>query len=121
MDFQLNPIPGTRLAEVAADAPLIHSAADGADLLGNVYYGGFDGVILPARVLPPAFFDLKTGLAGEMLQKFSNYRVQLAIVGDFSAYPGRSLQDFMRESNQRGQVVFADSREAALQRLTQPE
>jgi len=30
------------------------------------------------------FFDLSTGLAGEILQKFVNYHVKIAIVGDFS-------------------------------------
>jgi Domain of unknown function (DUF4180) len=120
MDFELRPIAGTRLAEAVAATAVISAAADGADLVGNLYFQGFEGVVLLERHLAPTFFDLKTGLAGEVLQKFSTYRLRLAIVGDFSAYASRSLQNFIRESNARGQVVFADSQAAALARLTSP-
>jgi hypothetical protein len=68
--------------------------------------------------LHPDFFDLSTRLAGEVLQKFTNYHVQLGIVGDFSRYPSRSLQDFIRESNRGTQVVFAACLGEALERLS---
>ncbi|WP_083996437.1 DUF4180 domain-containing protein [Desulfosporosinus acididurans] len=53
------------------------------------------------------FFDLKTKLAGEILQKFVNYHVRIAIVGDFSGYKSKSLKDFIYESN-NGKDVFFD-------------
>lgn len=118
MNLDLQPIPGTNLAEIVADAPVIGTPADGADLVGNAYFQGFGGVLLRAQHLAPAFFDLKTGLAGEVLQKFSTYGLRLAIVGDFEAYPSRSFRDFIRESNQRGQVCFVATRDAALARLS---
>jgi len=51
--------------------------------------------------LDPAFFQLRTGLAGEILQKFVNYRVRLAILGDFTqpAADSTALRDLIRESN----------------------
>ncbi len=58
-----------------------------------------------AGSLGEEFFDLKTGVAGEMLQKFSNYRTRFAIIGDFTNVQSRSLRDFIRESN-RGQTVY---------------
>jgi len=64
------------------------------------------------------FFDLKTGLAGEILQKFSNYRVKLAIVGDFEEVKSKSLRDFIRESNRGRTVNFVNSVEEAVERLT---
>ncbi|RTQ51683.1 DUF4180 domain-containing protein [Hymenobacter gummosus] len=118
MDLPLSSIDNTNLAELLVDARVISTPADGAELAGNLYFQGFEGVILRTEQLAPAFFDLKTGLAGEVLQKFSTYRLRLAIIGDFSVYPGRSLQDFIRESNARGQVSFVDSREAALARFS---
>jgi hypothetical protein len=40
--------------------------------------------------LSEAFFDLASGLAGEVLQRFTNHRVRLAIVvADPSAYGSR--------------------------------
>ncbi|KAA6304392.1 hypothetical protein EZS27_043961, partial [termite gut metagenome] len=56
------------------------------DLLGNLYYQGFDKIVVQEKNITPEFFDLKSGMAGEILQKFSTYRVRLAIVGDFTPY-----------------------------------
>ena len=49
-----------------------------------------------------------------MLQKFVNYQMRLAIVGDFSHYTSKPLQDFIRESNQGRQVGFWSTEEEAL-------
>lgn len=37
-------------------------------------------VLLSDANLSPEFFNLRSGLAGEMMQKFVNYRIPLAIV-----------------------------------------
>ncbi|WP_228377070.1 DUF4180 domain-containing protein [Chryseobacterium sp. FH2] len=85
---------------------VINSVQDSLDLLGNIYYQGFDKVILYDKNILPEFFDLKTKIAGELLQKFSNYRLQLIIIGDFSKYQSRSLKDFIFESNKTQLVNF---------------
>jgi hypothetical protein len=59
------------------------------------------------------FFNLTTGLAGEILQKFSNYRMRLAVLGDFSDIESKSLRDFIRESNSRGVINFGGTLEEA--------
>lgn len=106
------------IAEITADELLITSAEDGLELLGNLYYQGFDRVILYTQNITPDFFDLKNGMAGEILQKFSNYRVRLAIVGDFSEYPGQSLKDFLYESNKGRHVNFLPTLAEALSQLS---
>ena len=78
---------------------------------------GRDKVILHEKNITPDFFDLKTGIAGEILQKFSNYRVRLAIVGDFSTYPGQSIRDFIFESNRRGHINFVGTVGEGVERL----
>jgi hypothetical protein len=107
-----------RIAEVVADGLVIKTASDGLDLLGNIYYQDFDRIILHACNITPEFFDLKTGIAGEILQKFSNYRVRLAMIGNFAMYSSKSLNDFISESNKRRQVNFVSSREEALNILS---
>jgi hypothetical protein len=67
--------------------------------------------------LHPDFFDLKSGLAGEILQKFSNYRVKLALAGDFSEIRSKSLKDFIRECNRGKTIFFVNSINDALSRL----
>lgn len=108
---------GIRMAEIVSEGILIQVAQDGLDILGELYYRDFDKIIIREENITPAFFDLKTGLAGEILQKFSNYRVQLAIVGDFSNFQGKSIKDFIYESNRLGQVNFVGSIAEAIERL----
>lgn len=87
------------------------------DIIGNAYYQGFDFIILREEHLAPEFFQLKTKLAGEILQKFTNYRMHLSIIGDFSKYKSSSLKAFIRESNKGKHVYFAKSKDEALLQL----
>jgi hypothetical protein len=84
----------------------------------DLYYQEFDKIILYEKNISPDFFDLKTGLAGEILQKFSNYRMQLAIIGDFSKYSGKSIRDFIFESNNGRQVNFLPDLSTTLEKLS---
>lgn len=106
------------IAEIVADNLVIKQVEDGIDLIGNVYYQGFDKVILYEENITPQFFDLSTKMAGEILQKFSNYRVQLAIVGSFEAYQSKSIKDFIFESNKLGQINFVNSKSEAIKALS---
>ena len=118
MNIQSHKINDTEIAEIISDEVLIRNVDDALDLLGNVYYQGFDRMIIHQKNLTPDFFDLKNKMAGEILQKFSNYRVRLAIVGDFSMFSSNSLTDFIYESNKGQQVNFLASVSDALHILS---
>jgi hypothetical protein len=77
-----------------------------------------EGVILHKENIDESFFDLRSGLAGDMLQKVVNYRLRLAIVGDFSVYESKSLKAFINESNKTNTIVFVSTVEDALKRLS---
>ena len=117
MQIKIHDIQNTRVAEVISDTIVIGTIEDGADLLGNLYYQDFGCVILHEENITPHFFDLKTKMAGEILQKFSNYRVRLVIVGNFDTYNSNSLRDFIFESNNGRMVNFTATVDEALQRL----
>ncbi|WP_031526537.1 DUF4180 domain-containing protein [Dyadobacter crusticola] len=117
MTITSHAVNAVQIAEVTSDKLIIETAEDGLDLLGSLYYQGFDSMIIHEENITPAFFDLKTGIAGEILQKFSNYRMRLAIVGDFKKYSGKSMRDFISESNRTGRINFLGSVEEALARL----
>ena len=116
--IELCGIDDTGIVEVISDDIIIKIAQDGLDLLGDAYYQGYDKVILHMKNIIPSFFDLKNGLAGEVLQKFSNYRVRLVILGDFSQFDSKSLNDFIRESNNGKHINFLNSRDEAIRRLS---
>ncbi len=118
MKTQIHNINNTKIAELISDDLVIKDIQDGLDILVDVYYQDIDKVILYEKNIVSEFFDLKTGMAGEILQKFSNYKMKLAIVGDFSKHQSKSLNDFIFESNKMGQINFVVSIEEALEKLT---
>ncbi|WBV61086.1 DUF4180 domain-containing protein [Chryseobacterium camelliae] len=118
MKIKTHQINNTKIAEVISEEIIISSAQDGLDFLGNIYYQDFDKVVLYEKNISPEFFDLKTRIAGDILQKFSNYRVRLAIIGDFSTYESKSFKDFVFESNKTGHIHFVEDLEEALEKLS---
>ncbi|WP_246020737.1 DUF4180 domain-containing protein [Flavobacterium humi] len=106
------------MAEVISENTVIGSIEDGLDILGDLYYQGFDAIILYEKNITPLFFDLKNRMAGEILQKFSNYRMRLSIIGDYGKYERKSVQDFIFESNKTGHVTFVNTLQEALNRFS---
>ncbi|PIC01157.1 alpha/beta hydrolase [Caulobacter sp. X] len=101
-----------------ADGPPL-GAANANDLLGEAWGVEADLVVVPIERLADGFLDLSTRIAGEVIQKFTNYRMRLAFIGDISAYTetSRSLRDFVFESNKGRQVWFLNDRAALDARL----
>ncbi len=78
---------------------------------------GEQALLIDRSALPPAFFDLRTRLAGELTQRLAQYGVRLAcVVPDLEAQPER-FREFAREAN-RGQAFrFFETRDAAVRWL----
>lgn len=117
MQIKYHEINNSQIAEIISDDILIENEQDGLDLMGSIYYQGFETIILHKKNLTTEFFNLKNGMAGEILQKFSNYKMRLVIIGDFSEFDSQSLKDFIYESNLGKQVNFRHSVEQALEKL----
>ena len=109
---------GLTFLEIRSEEQFINNVQDVLDLFGELYGQYYDGIILYERNITHDFFDLQTKLAGEILQKFSNYRVRLAIVGDWNKYTSNSLVAFIQESNRGCMVNFATSTEEAVNLLS---
>lgn len=118
MKIEIHIINGNRIAEVLSEEILIKETQDALDLMADINYQGTGRIILHEKHIISDFFDLKTKIAGDILQKFSNYKVRLAIVGDFSKYASKSLRDFILESNKNRQINFVGSTEEALEKLS---
>ncbi|AEC02579.1 DUF4180 domain-containing protein [Parasphaerochaeta coccoides] len=97
----------------------ISDAQAALDMMATVNYEmQCNRMILSKDAFSDSFFDLRTGVAGEILQKFTNYRFLIAIVGDFSVYGSASLHAFIRESNRSGSIFFARTQAEAIDFLT---
>ena len=84
------------------------------DIIGAASCRNAFAIVADKSLVADEFFDLKTRLAGEMLQKFSTYRCRLVIFGDFSACASKALHDFMRECNRGNLIGFAPDEPAAV-------
>lgn len=118
MEIKEHQTSSVKIAEVISNEIIIKNAEDGLDLLGNLYYQGFDTIIIHEKNIISNFFDLKNGMAGEILQKFSNYRVRLAIIGSFEQCTAKSIRDFIYECNNGKQINFLPSTATALEKLS---
>jgi hypothetical protein len=75
------------------------------------------GLIVTEADLCPEFFDLRTGLAGELLQKFANYRARLAIVLSDSGAYGERFNELVYEHRGHAAVRFFSAESDARQWL----
>jgi hypothetical protein len=110
---------GVPVLVLPEDGPRLQSDSDAVDLIGKAIEHGADVVLLPVARLTDDFFVLRTRLAGEVIQKFVNYRLRLAIVGDISQHLAESsaLRDFVAETNRGSQLWFVATTQELDQRL----
>lgn len=109
---------GAIIAQIETEEALITDVQSALDLMATVRYEtGADRMILPKAALDERFFALSSGLAGDILQKFVNYQLKVAIVGDFSGYTSKPLRDFIYESNNASHVFFVATVEEAVEKL----
>lgn len=117
MNLEISTVNGIEIAHIKAEGVIIANAQDALEIIANCNYQGAENVIVQEQHLDKIFFDLKTGIAGDILQKFSNYRSKLAIVGDFTQYESKSLRDFIYESNKAGRINFVATEQEAIEKL----
>jgi hypothetical protein len=102
--------------------PLIRTQDDAMDLIATTFVpDGAETIVVPVERLDPDFFRLSSGIAGEVVQKFANYRRRLVILGDVSAHVDAStaFRDWVREANRGGDTWFVADEEELQARLAQ--
>ncbi|MFE2281696.1 DUF4180 domain-containing protein [Streptomyces sp. NPDC059454] len=89
------------------------------DLIGDAMGCHAEMVAVPAERVADEFFALRSGIAGDVVQKFVNYRIRLVIVGDIASRVADSdaLRDFVREANRGTQTWFVADRAELEERL----
>jgi len=98
---------------------VIKDVQSALDLIMTVHYEtGCDCVAIDKMAIIEDFFNLSTTLAGQILQKCVNYRMKLAIYGDFSDYASKALRDFMYECNNGSEIFFESTKQKAIDRLS---
>jgi hypothetical protein len=93
---------------------------DAVDVIAQAHYEHHaHWVVLPVEHLPAEFFVLRTGRAGAIAQKFVDYRMNLAVVGDIEAHlaASTSFRDWVLETNRGRHLWFVPDLETFAARL----
>mgnify|MGYP005794464545 CR=1 FL=1 len=118
MNLEAMTANGQTVAVLNSAVPVITDVTSALDvMMAAKHETGSRLLAIEKTALPEDFFILSTGLAGEILQKFTNYGVKCAVFGDFSGYTSKPLRDFLYESNQGRDFFFVATREEAQHRL----
>lgn len=119
MDDAIRVLAGWPVFVCASDGPRLEGEADALDLMGRLWGLEADWVAVPTSLLAEDFLHLRTGVLGAVVQKFVNYRLKLAVVGDIAAPAAASeaLRDFVREANAGDHVWFVADLAELEQRL----
>ncbi|WP_409344846.1 DUF4180 domain-containing protein [Paenibacillus sp. MBLB4367] len=118
MKITMNQQGNSKVAIIESPDIVIADVQGALDLMASVWYNdGCDKILIRKANITEEFFQLSTRLAGEILQKYTNYQIKIAIVGDFGGYESKSLKDFIYECNQGKQVFFLQDEQAALAAL----
>ncbi len=107
MSTDLREIEGERCFTADADGPIVRDAEGGRSLIEEAMNAQATVIVVPVRRLDASFFQLRSGLAGGVLQKAMNYNFKVAVIGDIEDYVAAStaLRDFVIECN-RGRDIF---------------
>ena len=120
MQIERLDINGVKVAVISGDEMLIRDAQSALELAMSVKHEtGADRFVVPKRAVCEDFFILSTGLAGEVLQKLTNYHMKAAFYGDYSRYTSKPLHDFIYESNMGSSFYFLATKGEAIKKLSE--
>jgi hypothetical protein len=101
-----------RYVEGINGAAPLQTESDVLNLIGICVENDADRILLYENHLPESFFDMKTGHAGMILQKFVNYHLKVAAIISPTRIRGR-FEEFVTETNRRSHFRVFHDRELA--------
>jgi PadR family transcriptional regulator AphA len=115
MDLQVVELDNGIALEGAPGIPLMRAAEEYTDVIGACFEQGARAVLLYAANLPDRFFDLSSGDAGTILQKFRQYRIRLAVIAAPDGPPqSRRFQELLADERQGNDFAVLPDRAAAV-------
>src|SRR5262245_62106033 len=102
---------GRRILFASDSGISIRSFGDIHDAISACF--GSDGLILTEDDLAREFFDLRSGLAGELFQKFTNYKLRVAFVLPEPEAYGERISELAYEHKSHNMIRFVRSKDEA--------
>lgn len=107
-EFTLLELEGCRVLEYPAEGSPLGNASSSLEIIGAAHSQHAELAAIPVERLGNEFFQLRNGIAGEVLQKFVTYHLRIAIVGDIASLStgSKAFHDFVVECNRGSDVWF---------------
>jgi len=113
VEFTVSEAMGPRLLEGVPKQSCMLHADDAATVLQECLSHRVDRVMLYSENLPDRFFDLSSGEAGVVLQKFRNYNIRLAVVCSSSVRLSRRFGEMVAEERRGRNFGLFETRDSA--------
>lgn len=113
MDYRVRETEGGNYIELISATEPLGAEQDALDLIALCWEHEVRAIVIHYAALSNDFFNLKTRVAGEMMQKFVNYGIKVAVVAPNEAFQEDRFKEMARETNKGNQVGVFDSIEAA--------
>ena len=113
MNFNIITKENGRYLNCAPFTGVLSSEKDAIELVSACISNDTGSLLLHERSVSPDFFNLRTGLAGAVLNKFQIYNIKIAlIIEDMELLEGR-FGELVMESNKGNEFRVYDSVQAA--------
>ncbi|MDB5526140.1 MAG: Uncharacterized protein JWM58_3903 [Rhizobium sp.] len=110
---------GTQILVLRDDADASDIKRVANELIREAWSYHAAAIAIPVGCMSPDFFQLRTGVAGALIQKLVNYRLIVAFVGAIPQHflESQSLGDFIRECNRGRSTWFLNDMDELAARL----
>ncbi len=118
MELRVVEEAGVKIVEGAPNEPCMSSIEDATGVIEMCFSRGAQRVLLYADNLTDKFFDLSSGEAGAILQKFRNYGIRLAVVSSPTRVWSSRFGEMVAEERRGRSFALLDSRADACEWLS---
>lgn len=120
MNYEIETINNINIAVFCGEEKAIYDLDSGLDFLMTAWHETqCNRVVINKKAVDESFFDLKTKLLGEFLQKAVTYQTKIAFYGDFENYDSKALKDFIYECNRGKDIFFGKTEKEAVDLISQ--
>lgn len=115
MNYRVIAKDSKKYIECTSAETSLRTEQDALDLITACLENNTHRLLLHAEALSDDFFKLKTGLAGQVLQKFINYHVKVAVIITSELKISERFKELVGETNKGNEFrVYSSIDEAEL-------
>ena len=119
LNFNLIEFDGKKIVDCQEAGQFLTSEQAAIDLVGYCGEMGSASILFTSDNVPAAFFNLRNGLAGSILQRFAVYRMQAAMIADPVLASAGRFGEMALEANKGHQFRIFPQPQAALKWLAE--